>query len=106
MEDKMFRDLDDTNFDSEVAEGIAIIDFWAPWCGPCKQMTPVMQKLAEGHPQYIVGKVDIDKSPDIASRFNIMSIPTVVILKNGQPVEQCSGVVSEKVILDKVKSVE
>jgi len=101
----MAIELTDADFNSSVANGISIIDFWAPWCGPCKMMTPVVDKIAANNPDYIVGKVDIDRSPEIASRFNIMSIPTILILKDGVPHDQIVGVVSEKVILDKVKAI-
>ena len=98
-------ELNDANFDSTVAKGIAIVDFWAPWCGPCKMMTPILEKIANNNPNLTVGKVDIDKSPGIASKFNVMSIPTLIILKDGQPVEQTVGVVSEKVIMEKIAGI-
>ena len=98
-------ELNESNYDATVKKGIAIIDFWAPWCGPCKKMTPVIEKIAKDHPQYIVGKVDIDQAPSIASRYNVMSIPTIIILKDGNPVEQTVGLVSEKVILEKLNTV-
>ena len=98
-------ELNDANFDTTVAKGIAIVDFWAPWCGPCKMMTPILEKIAKNNPNLTVGKVDIDKTPGIASKFNVMSIPTLIILKDGQPVEQTVGVVSEKVIMEKIAGI-
>jgi len=97
-------ELNDANFDSTVEKGIAIVDFWAPWCGPCKMMTPIVEKIAKNNPDFVVGKVDIDKSPSIATRFNVMSIPTIIILKDGQPMDQTVGVVNEKTIMDKVNA--
>jgi len=99
-------ELNDANFDTTVAKGIAIVDFWAPWCGPCKMMTPILEKIAKNNPNLTVGKVDIDKTPGIASKFNVMSIPTLIILKDGQPVEQTVGVVSEKVIMEKIAGIK
>jgi thioredoxin 1 len=100
----MLLELDETTFDKAVANGVAIIDFWAPWCGPCKKMAPIMDRIAKNNPNLIVAKVDIDKSPNIAQRYNILSIPTVLILKDGAPAEQTVGVTSEAVIMGKVAS--
>ena len=99
----MALELNDNNFEDSVKEGIAVIDFWAPWCGPCKMMTPVINKIAANNPDIIVGKVDIDASPQIAQKYNVMSIPTIIIFKNGEPVDQTVGVVNEKVIMAKVE---
>jgi len=100
----MALELTEANFDSSVANGIAIIDFWATWCGPCKMMTPIIEKIASNHPEYTVGKVDIDAAPHIAARFNVMSIPTIIILKDGVPEDQTVGVVNEKAIMEKVNA--
>ena len=102
----MSLEFNDTNFDESIKSGIAVIDFWAPWCGPCKMMSPVIDKIANNNPDLIVAKVNIDASPGVATKYNILSIPTVIIYKNGEPAEQIVGVASEKVIMEKVNSLK
>ena len=97
--------LDENNFDEKVKSGIAVIDFWAPWCVPCKMMTPVVDKIAANNPDFVVAKVDIDVSPQLAQRFNVMSVPTIIIMKDGEPVDQTIGVVTEKVIMRKIDAI-
>ena len=81
-------------FDKAVpAAPIALVDFWADWCGPCKMLTPTVEALAEQYGDRVVtGKVNVDEEPELARRFGIMSIPTVVFLKNGKEIERKVGV--------------
>ena len=106
MEAKMALELNDNNFDATIKEGISVIDFWAPWCGPCKMMAPVVDKLATNNPDLKVGKVDIDESPQIAQKYNVMSIPTIIIFKDGEPVDQTVGVVNEKALMTKINAIK
>lgn len=100
----MALELNESNFESSIGKGIAIVDFWAPWCGPCKMMTPVIEKIAKENPDIVVGKVNVDDSPNLAQKYSILSIPTVIIFKDGEASGQTIGVVSETAIMDKVKA--
>ena len=81
-------------FDTDVeAAPLAMVDFWAAWCGPCKMLSPAVEELAEQYgDKVLVGKVNVDEEPELARRFGIMSIPTVVFLKNGKEIERKVGV--------------
>ena len=81
------------NFEEEVirADKPVLIDFWASWCGPCRMLAPSVAKLAEEHPEIKVGKVNVDEEQELAMRFGVMSIPTLILFKNGAPVNQTLG---------------
>lgn len=81
--------------------GTVLIDFFADWCAPCKKITPVIEKISENSPQNVkICKVNVEKEADLAKRFGIMSIPTVVVLKDGKIRNRSIGVTGEKAILD------
>lgn len=93
------------NFESEVvkSEKTVLLDFWATWCGPCRMIAPTVAAVAEENPDVLVGKVNVDEEPELARAFNIMSIPTLVVLKGGKTVNQAVGVQSKEQILKLVK---
>ena len=88
------KHLTTAEFDAAVeAAPLAMVDFWASWCGPCKMLSPLVEALAEQYDgKVLVGKVNVDEEPDLAARFGVMSIPTVVFLKNGREFDRKVGV--------------
>ncbi len=98
-------EINSSNFDTEVknAEGLILIDFWAPWCGPCKMQTPILEKLSQSPDiTATIGKVNTDENPDLAQKFGISSIPTLVIMKKGQEIDRFVGVQPEAVLKRKL----
>lgn len=97
--------LTQENFKAEVieAKGTVLVDFWAAWCGPCQMLSPVVDDVAEALPDVKVGKVNIDEQPDLAAQFDVMSIPTLMVFKDGQEVEQSVGVIPKESILKMVQ---
>ena len=97
----------DTNFKQEVLESEipVLIDFWAEWCMPCRMMSPIIEDIAkEYHGKLKVGKLNVDESPQIASTYGIMSIPTLVIFKKGEAVETMVGAIPKADIVSKIES--
>lgn len=85
------------NFEQEVlkTEGIVMVDFWAAWCGPCKMLSPIVDQIAEEHPEIKVCKVNIDEEPSLAIDYKVMSIPTLLVFKNGEKINMSIGVQSK-----------
>ena len=73
------------------SEKAVLLDFYAEWCGPCRMVSPIVEEIANENPQYIVGKIDVDAEEELALQFSVVSIPTLVVLKNGKVVNQVSG---------------
>ena len=92
----MAKILTNENFDEEVAEGIVLIDMFADWCGPCKMVAPVIEELSKEVTDAKVVKVDVDASPEIGARFQVRSIPTFVVLKDGVMVDRVVGASADK----------
>ncbi|MBQ8732767.1 MAG: thioredoxin [Oscillospiraceae bacterium] len=88
-------------FDAIVTQSTqpVLLDFWASWCGPCRMVSPVIDEIAEENPQITVGKVNVDEEPELAQAFGVMSIPTLVVIRNGQIVQRAVGVRPKEQIL-------
>lgn len=98
--------LENANFENEVLnnQGKVLVDFYADWCGPCKMMSPVIDKIAEElNGSVKVGKVNIDENQELAIKYQVMSIPTIMIFTNGIPVKTFIGVTDEQEILNELK---
>ena len=88
---------------SDIAGKPMIIHFWASWCGPCKMLSPIVDQIAEEHDEIKVGKINVDDQPDLAQQFRVMSIPTLVVMKNGEVAATSVGLQPKQAILDLVK---
>lgn len=101
------ENLSDDQFEQAVlkSEGIAVVDFWAPWCGPCLHMAPALESFAGANESKVkVYKVDVDENPKTAQKYQIRSIPTVIFFKNGEPADISIGAVSQSTLQKKLDS--
>lgn len=89
--------INQNNFDDTVNQSSSpvLVDFWAAWCGPCSMLSPIVEQLAEEHPEIAFGKVNVDEAPEIAQRYQISAIPTLLLFRDGKPVDMSVGVKSK-----------
>jgi thioredoxin 1 len=98
----------DANFsaDALASQSPVVVDFWATWCGPCKMLTPIIEEVAKEMGGSVkIGKLNVDESPNTAAKYSINSIPSLLFIKNGQVVEQHTGLLAKKPLLEKIKRV-
>lgn len=101
----MLLPITDQEFTEETAEGLVMAQFWAPWCGPCRMQSPILEQVSEGYVDQIkFVKINVDENPETSQRYGIMSIPNMILLKDGEVVENIVGLHQKeqlKIILDK-----
>ena len=93
--------VNQNNFDEILAsEKPALLDFYADWCGPCRMVAPIIEEIAREHPEYVVGKINVDESPELAQRYGVFSIPTLAVVKDGRIAGRMTGAKPKEKILE------
>lgn len=92
--------LDSNNFKESISDGITLVDFYADWCGPCKMVAPFIEEVAQEVEDITIGKLDVDASADIAQNYDVMSIPTLIVYKDGEVVDQKMGFMTKEQIVE------
>ena len=93
--------IHDSDFETNVCASSApvLLDFWAGWCGPCRMLAPILEEVSAAKPDLLIGKINVEEEPELAERFQILSIPTLILFQGGRTVKRISGVHPKKIIL-------
>ncbi len=102
----MIIELTDKNFDETIAKAKVIVDFWAPWCGPCKMINPILEELDKETDGLTIGKLNVDEHPELAGKYGVMSIPMLLFFKDGELKDSSIGVVSQNVLKNKLATLD
>ena len=105
MSDKKTIDLNDADFDTAIADGITLVDCWAPWCGPCRMQGPILEEVAETIGDKVkIAKLNVDEAMGVAGQFGIHAIPTLLLFKDGNEVRRFIGVQSKAILVEAITS--
>lgn len=100
----MIKELTTENFDNKIASPEkTLVDFWAPWCGPCRMLSPIVDKIAESADGFRVCKVNVDEQPEIAKKYSIAAIPTLLVFQSGEVIKKSLGLLTEDEVLELLK---
>lgn len=98
-------ELSSDSYDDATKSGVVLVDFWAPWCGPCKMQTPILEKVAaEIGSKAVIAKVNVDESPELAAKYGIRSIPTLILLKDGENKQQFVGLQQQPALISAINA--
>jgi thioredoxin 1 len=98
-------ELDSSTYEDATKSGVVLVDFWAPWCGPCKMQTPILEKVAAAvGEKAVISKVNVDESPDLAAKYGIRSIPTLILLKDGENKQQLVGLQQQAALVSAIEA--
>jgi len=101
------RTLNNKNFKAQIKSGVVLVDFWAPWCGPCKMVAPVLNEVAEEMGDKVtIGKVNVDHNQQIAGKYKVRNIPTLVLFRDGQEINRFVGVKTKKFLIKELSSLQ
>ncbi|MBN2593207.1 MAG: thioredoxin [Sedimentisphaerales bacterium] len=105
MQDKKVTELSESQFDTAIANGLTLVDFWAPWCGPCRMQRSILEEVARSvDGQVKIAKVNVDEAESIAGRFGIQAIPTLLLFKDGNNILRFVGVQPKEILIDAISS--